>query len=328
MAAHPPVAAGHRGSVAKTGVDAAPPWAWPAPEAAGRTASVRGEGWGMRPVAARGRASGPTGRESVVLLDLDETLIRERGSTEAAMAATVADAVAQRGLDARALQQAVLSAAQTLWRLGPHADYCRRIGIASWEGLWASFAEGDDAETLGLRGFAPGYRRQAWRRGLAACGCDDRDLAAELSERFVYERALRQVPFPEVLSVLVALRAAGRRLVLLTNGDRDLQRRKAVASGLLPLFDHVVISGELGVGKPEAGIFLHALGLVAARPEEAVMVGDSVARDVRGALAVGMPAVWVDRPGTWSALDGAEGAACPPGVARVPDLRGLLSLLP
>lgn len=264
---------------------------------------------------------------ATVVFDLDETLIYERGSTEAALAVTLADAAAQRGFEASKAGDAVLAAAGALWRAGPQFDYCRRIGIASWEGLWASFAEGDDAETLALRAFAPAYRRAAWRRGLLAVGCADRDLAAELSERFVWERSIRQVPFPEVLAALMALRASGRRLLLLTNGDRDLQRRKAVGSGLLPLFDHVVISGEVGSGKPEARVFLHTLGLVGARPEGAVMVGDSIERDVRGALNAGLGAVWVDRGGTWSTLTGGEAETLPPGAQRVMALDALVAWL-
>ena len=263
-----------------------------------------------------------------VLLDLDETLIHERQSTEAALAATLADASAQAGWDPRVVGRAVLEEAARLWAEGPCPGFCRRIGISSWEGLWANFAEGDDPDTRALRGFAPWYRREAWRRALARHGAEDPDLAADLSERFVWERALRQVPYPEVLEVLVALRSRGLRLAMVTNGDRDLQRRKARGSGLLPLFEHVVVSGQLGLGKPEPGIFHHALGLLGVEPDAAVMVGDSLARDVRGALGAGIRAVWVERSGAWSALEGpAPREPLPAGAHRIADLRGLLEVL-
>jgi putative hydrolase of the HAD superfamily len=278
-----------------------------------------------------------------VLLDLDETLIHERASTQAALWATCADACAARGLDPQAVGAAVLAAGRELWQRGPHFAYCRRIGISSWEGLWATFAVGDDPDTVGLRAWAPVYRRQAWRRGLRAAGLDDPDLAAELAERFVWERARRQVLFPEALGVLVALRAAGLKLALVTNGDRDLQRRKAVGSGVVPLVDHVVISGELGVGKPEPGIFAHALRLLGVGPAEAVMVGDSRERDVAGGAAAGLRTVWLDRFGE-GATGGAGGpvgsgtaASLEEGLygsaeglrpwAVLPDLRGLPALL-
>ena len=257
-----------------------------------------------------------------VLLDLDETLIRDVASTQAAMLSTVADVCGARGWDAAALGNAVLEQARGLWQAGPHHEYCLRIGISSGEGLWATFAVGDDPDTTGLRGWAPVYRREAWRRGLrAACRTEDRDVCAELAERYVAERARRQALFEETLPVLTALRVAAMRLVMVTNGDRDLQRRKAAGSGLIPLFDHVVISGELGVGKPEPEIFEYALGLIGVRPEEAVMVGDNLARDIAGGAAAGIRTVWLDRFGKGAAA--ADGRAW----AVLADLGGLPSLL-
>ncbi len=232
---------------------------------------------------------------AVVLLDLDETLIHERASTRAAYRATLADASAQRGFDAEQAAIAVAAAAQRLWAESPTHPYCGRIGISAGEGMWATFARGEDPDTVALRAFAPVYRRAAWRAGLESVAVGDEDLVADLAERFVWERGRRQIPFPEALRVLSDLRRSGHRLVLVTNGDRDLQRRKLVASGLLPLLDGAVISGVLGIGKPEPAIFAHALGLVAARPEDAVMVGDSPSRDIAGAVASGIRAVWVDR---------------------------------
>jgi len=258
-----------------------------------------------------------------VFCDLDETLLSEGASTEAALQATAADACAWRGIAPDALAAAVLAACRRLWAAGPQAGYCRRIGIAASEGLWASFAVGEDPETAGLREFAPRYRRAAWREGLrAAAGPEDPDLCAVLAERFVCERSRRQAVFPEALAALAGVRAAGCALVLLTNGDRDLQRRKALATGLLPLFAHVVISGELGIGKPDPGIFQHALQLCRCEPAEAVMVGDSLGRDIAGGAAAGLRTVWIDR---WGEGAPPAGSGSPWGV--LPDLSGLPDLL-
>ena len=54
-----------------------------------------------------------------------------------------------------------------------------------------------------------------------------------------------------------------------------------------------------GKTKPHASIFRNVLELLAVRPEEAVMVGDSIEDDVDGALAVGMTALLVDRDGRY-----------------------------
>jgi putative hydrolase of the HAD superfamily len=60
------------------------------------------------------------------------------------------------------------------------------------------------------------------------------------------------------------------------------------AEGLRPLFSVVADSGVLGVGKPDAAIFLHAAKGVGAAPADCVMVGDSIKRDIAGAAGVGM----------------------------------------
>ena len=60
------------------------------------------------------------------------------------------------------------------------------------------------------------------------------------------------------------------------------------AEGLRPLFCVVADSGVLGVSKPDAAIFLHAAKAVSAPPEDCVMVGDSIKRDMAGAAGVGM----------------------------------------
>jgi putative hydrolase of the HAD superfamily len=60
------------------------------------------------------------------------------------------------------------------------------------------------------------------------------------------------------------------------------------AEGLRDRFSVVADSGVLGVMKPDPEIFLHAARSLETAPEECVMVGDSVPRDIRGASAAGM----------------------------------------
>ncbi len=60
------------------------------------------------------------------------------------------------------------------------------------------------------------------------------------------------------------------------------------AEGLRPLFTVVADSGVLGVEKPAPEIFLHAARALDSEPQDCVMVGDSVPRDMKGASAAGM----------------------------------------
>jgi putative hydrolase of the HAD superfamily len=88
-------------------------------------------------------------------------------------------------------------------------------------------------------------------------------------------------------------RLAGRyRLGVVSNfyGNLDGILR---AEGIGAHFSVVADSGVLGVMKPDPEIFLHAARSLDSRPEECVMVGDSVPRDIKGAAAAGMKKVLV-----------------------------------
>jgi putative hydrolase of the HAD superfamily len=86
-------------------------------------------------------------------------------------------------------------------------------------------------------------------------------------------------------------------LALLTNGATDLQREKIICSGIEKYFKEVIISGEIGFGKPDKRIFQLALSRFGVSPEQAVMVGDSLQSDISGAKATGIKAVWLNRKG-------------------------------
>src|ERR671937_1258782 len=230
-----------------------------------------------------------------VLLDLDETLIEEERAAAAAFEATAAFACGQigEGLDASSFVAAARAKARELWRASNGSDYCTAIGISSTEGLWCRF-EGDDAPTRALRTWAPSYRRTVWSSALQAHGMTDDGLVETLAERFATERRARHPVFPDVVSALAELQE-DYALGLVTNGASCLQREKLEASGLRRFFDVVVVSAEVGVGKPEAAIFRHALARLDAPPEDAAMVGDSLARDIDGAVAAGLSAIWINR---------------------------------
>jgi putative hydrolase of the HAD superfamily len=88
------------------------------------------------------------------------------------------------------------------------------------------------------------------------------------------------------------VRAAGLRTGLLSNswGMHDYPRHLFPA-----LFDVVVISGEVGMRKPEERIFRHTAGLLGLAPHECVFV-DDLEVNVAAAEAVGMTAVLHDDP--------------------------------
>ncbi len=108
---------------------------------------------------------------------------------------------------------------------------------------------------------------------------------------------------PEALpGALAELRAAGLRLVIVSNSDGTVAAKLATA-GILDLFDGVVDSHLVGVEKPDAAIFAHALALSRTRAERTLHVGDLHAIDVVGARRAGLHAVLLDPFDDWSDAD-------------------------
>jgi HAD superfamily hydrolase (TIGR01662 family) len=100
--------------------------------------------------------------------------------------------------------------------------------------------------------------------------------------------------YDDVLEALTGLRAAGLRIGLVSNSARDVHEF-AHHHGLE--VDAGISSFHHGRTKPHASIFRAVLDLLGVEPAEAVMVGDMIADDVEGALAVGMRAILLDREG-------------------------------
>jgi len=230
-----------------------------------------------------------------LLFDLDDTLVVEEPAAVAAFQATAGWAATQSDLDAGALAAAARERARELWYATPAHAWCLRVGISSWEGLWCRFA-GDGEDLAWLRAWSPTYRREAWRLALAEQGVADGALAQELGERFARERRERHETFDDAVPALDAL-AADHALALVTNGASCLQREKLAASGLVERFEVVVVSAEVGAAKPDPASFRAALAQLDCEPGQATMVGDSLRKDVRGALSAGLGAVWLNRSG-------------------------------
>ena len=119
----------------------------------------------------------------------------------------------------------------------------------------------------------------------------------DLGDTLVSQESGRALPF--AVEVLEGLR--GRyRLALVTNTITDLTaediRGILGEAGVPDVFDVIVVSSEVGVSKPDPGIFELALEGLGVGPGEAVMVGNTVSTDVFGGNRAGMRTVLV-QPG-------------------------------
>lgn len=238
----------------------------------------------------------PRSTVRTLLFDLDETLMVEEPAAVASFQATAEVAAERCGVDPARLALDARSRARELWYAAPTHLYCKRVGISSWEGLWCRF-ESDGRDVQALREWFPTYRREAWRLALADHGVDDPRLAEELGEHFAHDRRTRHEVFPDAGEALRRLQGS-YSLALVTNGASCLQREKFAASGLSEFFDVIVVSADVGAAKPDASVFEHVLSRLGATPDRAVMIGDSIPKDIDGALSAGLGAIWVNRDGS------------------------------
>jgi putative hydrolase of the HAD superfamily len=229
-----------------------------------------------------------------IFFDLDDTLLWDQKSVKEAFFTTCRLAEERFGINASQLEEAVRQTARNLYSSYETYEFTQMIGINPFEGLWGDFL--DEQEDLKkLKNIVPSYRREAWALGLKKLGIDDPDLAAELGERFPQERKKAPFVYEETFEVLDKLKD-NYQLILITNGSPNLQHTKlALTPELIPYFDHIVISGDFGKGKPDPSIFEYALSRLSLQKEDVIMVGDNLMTDILGANRVGIKSVWINR---------------------------------
>jgi putative hydrolase of the HAD superfamily len=230
-----------------------------------------------------------------LVFDLDDSLVVDEASAAAAFldACRVAESAA--GILPDQLFSTIKRVCREIWHRSPARKYCIEIGISSWEGLWADFQGADENISL-LRAWAPEYRKNSWHSALRQHGVGDEALALKLVDTYIEARRARHVDYDDVVPCLEEFKGKCR-LGLLTNGDPWLQRRKIEGAGIRSYFDVIVVSGEEGIGKPDARIFRTMLSRLGVTPAESAMIGNSLKDDIRGAQQVGMKAVWINRGG-------------------------------
>ncbi len=237
-------------------------------------------------------------RFRAVIFDLDDTLVWDERISRQALMETAAHAASVHEIDTGRLARDAKGAADELWRAHAPVDRCDELGIVAFEGMWGHF-HGEEEYLRHLREWTPQFRRQIWEHALRHQGIADNALAGQLGELFAKRRRELQEHLPGAEAVLHELRRAGVRIGLLTNGAASLQREKIETSGLGMHFDAAVVSGEIGTGKPAPEIFHHLLGHLGVPPGDALMVGNSLARDILGGKRAGLRTCWL-------ALEGEE----------------------
>ena len=102
-------------------------------------------------------------------------------------------------------------------------------------------------------------------------------------------------PFPEVPASLEEARAAGWRLGVLSNTDRDLLDASLARIG--GEFEVTVVASEIGSYKPAPAHWEKFYGRSGADPDRHVHVAASLFHDIAPAAALGLRTIWINRFG-------------------------------
>jgi 5'-nucleotidase len=198
-----------------------------------------------------------------VFFDLDDTLLDHRGAERAALSETC-----------RVFTDLLESHTD-----GEIHDLYHRGNVR----LWHEYAAGNIKKEH--------LKEERFRLLLDGAGLDVR-RAAEVSAHYL-DCYSKHWTVPAVTRQTFLAIADHYPVGIITNGFSEIQRAKMarfpeIHSRLAAL----VISEEVGIMKPDPGIFRHAERQIGIRPDHLLYVGDSLHSDVEGALAAGWQAAW------------------------------------
>ncbi|MGL4610301.1 MAG: YjjG family noncanonical pyrimidine nucleotidase [Trueperaceae bacterium] len=141
--------------------------------------------------------------------------------------------------------------------------------------------------------------------------------AEEVSQHYV-QTLSQQGPLLEHALEVVKTLSQHYKILLLTNGLKEVQRPRLEASSLHPYIQKIVVSGEIGFAKPDPRIFETAFRESGQPHKQTVlMIGDSFSADISGGHAYGLDTCWYAPTGERSDLP----------TYTIHDLRQLLNLL-
>jgi putative hydrolase of the HAD superfamily len=137
-------------------------------------------------------------------------------------------------------------------------------------------------------------RSRLWEMVLDRLKIEKIELVPKLVEKFGQMRYQTWMLYPDSLAILNKLKP-NYQLVMITNGVPEIQRAKMDKVNMEAYFNPIIISGEIGVSKPDPKYFQIVLEMLKLSKEECVVIGDSVRNDVGGAKNAGITSIWINR---------------------------------
>ena len=172
--------------------------------------------------------------------------------------------------------------------------------------LWAMYEKGEMSKE-DLR-----WKRFRWKRfheAFSWYGVEDEALARQFGEDYLEQMVCENRLMPGAMEMLEAIRSAGGKMAILSNGFREVQYRKLRGAGISEYFSAVVVSEEAGCLKPRPGIFAYAVEQLSGirRQDDPVawreakmqtlMIGDDPVNDIEGAQIFGIDQFYYNHKG-------------------------------
>ncbi len=125
------------------------------------------------------------------------------------------------------------------------------------------------------------------------------ELNVEVSEKLIRKLSVDYINhlsdfnylIPNAITILEKFRS-NYNMHIITNGFKEVQKKKLKKSGLLKYFKTITISEDVGFKKPSKEIFFHAITKASAQIEKSVMIGDNFNADIIGAKRMGIKAIY------------------------------------
>ena len=116
----------------------------------------------------------------------------------------------------------------------------------------------------------------------------------EVNSDFIRTMSVNGVPMPGALEFVRKLREEipGARIYIASNGATINAQGRMASTGLDRLIEHLYISEDMGVNKPEKEFYDICLEGIGEPKETCIMVGDSLSSDMLGAKNAGLASVW------------------------------------
>lgn len=93
--------------------------------------------------------------------------------------------------------------------------------------------------------------------------------------------------------LLEKLKDLGIKMLIITNGLKEVQKPRLEKVGLTHYFEDIIVSDEIGVAKPDGAFFTFAEKAANHPPKDQVLViGDSINSDIQGGNLYGYDTCW------------------------------------